>query len=449
MKKRSRLILFVWLFLITIPNGHASELNWVAHWIGEEKREQLVREVAKEFRFIYPDVDLNIEFSKTLANEGKNFKWKSAYQIVEMINSGDITADVVYLDNFVYSHVAELLNDPYWGEKHLVDVSDLPWFRESQKDFILSSPYYREQTGGLLVGPYIEGFFTFLWQNQETARKVGIEIKDRHMTLDDFFSYAKQLADYNQRHNTSIPFIKLCSWNRLEILFEYLFKSLCEDPYFAVEAKYHPKKERLFLETLLVFEKLSNYQPVLNADHENLKWDEWIRQYLDGDGLFIVAGSYMYNHFLGIYPEKYEKAIPVEPPIIKYSNGIIGDFITTFAVMKKSPNKDAGLNLLKLWSEPKIADRWVVYTKNPTGLRGHLETPASDTVNDVYNRYILDMTRNYSHLPMRYFRALTYIFGENNPVSANELRTHLAEILLGKMTAREYYQDVMKRFRNQ
>ena len=169
MKKRSRLILFVWLFLITIPNGHASELALLRRTGGRDPYRRSghsprhpgkpAREYrhgvsflnhvlsasnqTQEFRFIYPDVDLNIEFSKTLANEGKNFKWKSAYQIVEMINSGDITADVVYLDNFVYSHVAELLNDPYWGEKHLVDVSDLPWFRESQKDFILSSPYRR------------------------------------------------------------------------------------------------------------------------------------------------------------------------------------------------------------------------------------------------------------------------------------------------------------------
>ena len=449
MKKHSRLILVVFFLINLVSNSHGSELNWVAHWKGEEGREQLVMEVAREFRFIYPDIDLNIEFSKTLPNAGKNFKWKSAYQIAEMINSGEITTDVIYLDAIVYAHVTDLLGDPHWGEKHLLDVSDQPWFQQSHKPFILSSPYYREQAGGLLVGPYIEGFFTFLWQNQETARKIGIEIKDRRMTLDDFLSYAQSLAEYNQEHNTSIPFIKMCSWNRLDILFEYLFRSLSGDPYLAIEAKYHPEKERFFLETLLAFEKLSAYQPVLNSDYDNLKWDTWIREFLDGTGLFIVAGSYMYSHFLGIYPEKYENAIPVEPPIIKYSNGIVGDFIPTFAIMKKSPNKEAALNLLKLWSEPKIADRWVAYTKNPTGLRGNLQAPASEAGADVYNRYILDMTRDYGHLPMRYYSAPTYIFGEKNPVSPNELRANLAQILLGKLTAREYYDDVMKRFRNQ
>ena len=148
MKKLSRLVLFALFFVNLVSNGHGSELNWVAHWLGEEGREQLVWEVAKEFRFLYPDIDLNMEFVKTLPNEGINFKWKSAFNIFEMINSGDITTDVVYLDAIVYSHVAELLNDPDWGEKHLLDVSDQSWFQKSQKDFILSSPYYREQTGG-------------------------------------------------------------------------------------------------------------------------------------------------------------------------------------------------------------------------------------------------------------------------------------------------------------
>lgn len=444
---RSCLILFVWLLVSAASGGHGSELNWVAHWIGEEKREQLVMEVAKEFRFLYPDINLRVEFAKTLPNQGKNYKWKSAYRIAEMINTGDITADVVFLDTIVYAHVAELVNDPHWGEKHLVDVSDLEWFRQGHKELILSSPYYRGQTGGILVGPYIEGFFTCLWQNQEVAERAGIVVKERNMSLDDFLSYAKRLVDYNAKNNTSIPFIKLCSWNRLEILFEYLFKSLCKDPYFAIEEKYHPEKERLFLETLLVFEKLSSYQPMINPDHFDLTIDNWIRDYLDGDGLFIVAGSYMHSHFLGTYPEKYTNALPVEPPVIKYSNGLIGDFIPIFAVMKDSPNKEAAMNLLKLWSEPKIAEKWVAYTKNPTGLKGHLQLPAAEKSDDVYSRYILDMTSKYSHLPMRYYRALTYIFGDKNPVSPNELRASLAQILRGKMTAREYYDEVMRRFR--
>ena len=63
MKKLYHLTIFV-LFLINLASmSHGSELNWVAHWLGEEKREQLVMEVAKEFQFLYPDIKLNIEFT--------------------------------------------------------------------------------------------------------------------------------------------------------------------------------------------------------------------------------------------------------------------------------------------------------------------------------------------------------------------------------------------------
>ena len=46
---------------------------------------------------------------------------------------------------------------------------------------------------------------------------------------------------------------------------------------------------------------------------------------------------------------------------------------------------------------------------------------------------------------MMYLRAPTYIFGDRNPVSITELRGKLIEILLGDLTAKEYYDDVMAR----
>ena len=447
--KKIRLIPFL-LWLITLSaSGFAAEINWVAHWLDEAGREELVHEVAREFRFLNPDITLNIEFAKTLENEGNNFKWKSAYRIADMVKTGEITADVVFLDPLVYNHTTELLNDPHWGKKHLLDVSGMKWFQKSQKEFILNSPYYKNQTGGIFVGPFIEGFYTCLWMNTAVAEATGIKVKERAMSIDDFFSYAQQLSNYNKQNNTSIPFIKVACWNRIDILFEYLFKTLCDDPYFAIEEKYDRKKEQLFYKTLLVFEKLSKYQSVTNADYESLSIDQWIHEYLDGDGLFIVAGTYIHSQFSGIYPEKYADAQPVELPYINHPNGLVGDYIPVYAVMKNSPNKDAALKLLQLWSEPKIADKWVAYTKNPTGIRGNLVLPASDTADDVYEDFVFDMNARYSHLPMRYIRSPTYIFGDKNPVKPNELRESLMQILLGTMTAREYYEDVLERFRKQ
>ncbi|MEN8198977.1 MAG: hypothetical protein ABFR63_02780 [Thermodesulfobacteriota bacterium] len=429
-----------------LAENHA-KLNWIGHWKDEDKREQLVMEIRKEFEFLYPKVDVNLTFGKDLDAPGKNRKWKHANTIAQMIKSGNIIWDVIFLDFVVYNHVAELLGDPDWGKKHILDVSDMMWFRQSQKDFIVNTSHYREQTGGLLVGPYIEGFITCLWYNQEVARKTGIQVKERKMTASEFISYARQLADYNKKNNTSIPFINLCVWNRLEILFEYLYKSLCPDPQFAIEQSYSQAKEKLFLETLLIFEELARYQPLLNADYKTLEHDQWKHQFLDGGGLFIVAGTYMYSHFLGIDPVKFKNIIPIIPPFINRENGLVGAYLPTFAVMKNSHEREAAINLLKLWSRPRMAEKWIHYTKNPTGLKGHLHGLTSKNMgDDVYTRFIMDMTEQYSNMPMRYYRALTYIFGENNVVTPNELRSKLAMILAGKLTARQYYDDVTRRF---
>ncbi|MEN8188420.1 MAG: ABC transporter substrate-binding protein [Thermodesulfobacteriota bacterium] len=436
------------LSLIISTNGFAAndKLNWIGHWKGEDKREQLVMEIKKEFEFLNPDVDVNFTFGKDLDAPGRNRKWKAANNIAQMIKSGNITWDVVFLDYVVYNHVAEIIGDPDWGSKHLLDVSNEPWFQKSQKDFILNTPYYRDQIGGLLVGPYIEGFITCLWYNRKVAGQTGIQVKERKMTAEDFISYARELSDYNKKNNTSIPLIKLCVWNRLEVLFEYLYKSLCPDPQYAIDQSYSPEKAELFLKTLNVFEELAKYPLVLNADYETLAHDKWHRQYLNGDGLFIVAGTYMYSHFYGMDPVKFKDLIPVEPPVINKMNGLVGDYVTTFAVMKNSKNRKAAINLLKLWSEPRLAEKWISYTKNPTALKQHLNSPFSETMgDDVYNKFIMDMSVEYSDMPIRYIRALTYIFGEKNPVTPNELRTKLALIMTGKLTARQYYDDVMQR----
>jgi len=101
------------------------------------------------------------------------------------------------------------------------------------------------------------------------------------------------------------------------------------------------------------------------------------------------------------------------------------------------------INLLKLWSEPKIGEKWVNYTRNPTGIRGHLSDAAGFAADsDPYSAFIHDMSKKYAHLPTRNFRRPTLIFGKDSPVSANAFRRSLTRILEGKLTAREYYSNI-------
>jgi hypothetical protein len=97
-------------------------------------------------------------------------------------------------------------------------------------------------------------------------------------------------------------------------------------------------------------------------------------------GKFRLSFSSMHSHVLRIDPVKTKKIIPVESPYAGRKNGLVGDYIPTFAVRRKSPNKEAAFNLFLIWSKPKIAEKWVSYTKNLTGLKGHLESPVPDTI---------------------------------------------------------------------
>lgn len=453
MNNRSLLIfLFILssVFFHSMTCAQTTQLNWIGHWKGQDKRGDLVEEVKKEFEFLYPDVRVNFIFNRDLAAEGDNYKWKTAYTIVEMIRTGKIKWDVIFLDIIVYNYVAELLNDPLWGGKHLVDFSTVQGFTQTQKDFIINDPFYRNQTGGLFVGPHIEGYFFFFCLNKNLAEKASLDIREKNMKVEDLLTYARQLSEYNKKNNTSTPLIRLGAWNRIESLFLNIFRSHFDNPKVAIEQSFSKEKEIAFLDTLLLFEELSQYQPIINTNWKTVNWDDFQQGFLEGKGLLITGGSFMYNNFKSAGPEKFNLVGPAEYPVVNKSQGLVGNYTPVFAVMKNSPNKKAAIDLMMLWSEPKVAEKWVGYTRNPTGIKGHLLEPVFKNMNDdVFSQFVTDMTEQYTNLPMRYYQQPVYVFGKDTPVTASEFRENLVLILEGKQTAINYFNDVMKRYKTQ
>jgi len=424
-------------------------LNWIGHWKGEDKREDLVREVKKEYEFLHPEVKINLVYNKDIEGPETGYKQRTAGVIARMIETGDIEWDVIFLDVAIYEQVSERLGDPLWVRKHVVDFSRVPGFLDSQKDFIVSDPRYKDKLGGVFTGPFIENYLMNLWYNMAVAGRVGLEVRERDMTFEDLSGYAEKLHKYNQKHGTSITLIKLSSWNRLDYLFENLFKSLFDDFPAAVEMRLSEKKEKAFLKTLLAFERLAQFQPVLNEGWRDLSSNDYKRDFLfNDDALFYVGGSFMYSQFRGLDVEKSKAMRPVENPILGKPQGLIGDFSPTFAVMKNSRNKDRAVDFVMTWAQPKNAEKWVRYTKNLTGIKGNLSraiTEEVDVYDDVYGKFIMEMEKKYEGVPMMYMRAPTYVFGEKNPVTTTELREKLAQILEGNLKARNYYKDVMTR----
>ena len=121
-------------------NGTKTPLNFMGHWLTEDTRETLVRETVREFSVQNPDIDVNLKFHQEIL--GVRSKEETAKLIVKMIKTNNISWDIVWMDDHIYQLVAEGLNDTDWGRKNLVDFTDIPGFRETQKPFIFSDPSY-------------------------------------------------------------------------------------------------------------------------------------------------------------------------------------------------------------------------------------------------------------------------------------------------------------------
>lgn len=363
-----------------------------------------------------------------------------------MIETGKTDWDIVFLDIAVCEYISEKFGNTTWLRDNFVDFKKVPGFLNSQKEVITGDSFYAGRFGGIYPGPFIEGYVQNVWINLAVAEKIGISVKEQEMTFADFVGYAKALAEYNRQQGTTMSFLSISSFNRLDMFFENWFKSLFDSYEAAVEEVYSEQKAVAFLRTLQAFEELSQYQPLLNSGWAELSMADFARRFLyDDNSLFLVAGSYMYNHFRGINPQQLEEKVrPVEIPPLGQQNGLIGEFTPVFAVMKNSRNAAIAIDFLMSWASSANAEKWVRYTKNPTGIRGNLAD--SDIVRGVvFEKFVIDLQNKYQDKPMRYLRTPTYVFGLDNPVPVSDLRQKLAMILAGELTARQYYDEVMAR----
>ncbi|HEY5998695.1 MAG TPA: hypothetical protein VI078_05260 [bacterium] len=424
-------------------------LNWITHWKGEDLRERLVHEIRRDFEFLHPEVSVNMVFDADLPGNDPDHKRRAAQAILDMVRTGKIDWDVVYLDVGVYEFVAAQLKDPRWAARHLVDFTGVPGFLSSEEDFIVNDSRYKERMGGIFTGPYTESYFYSLWYNTEVAKKTGVPVKERGMSFDDLVGCARLLQRYNREHGTAITLFKLSAGNRLDCLFEGMFRSQFESFAEGVAPVFTKAKAQALLATLQAFERLAPYQPAVNAGWRDLPIEAWRRDMIvDDDALFMVSGTFMYSHFRGVDVSRAERMHPAESPALGPAKVLVGDYTPQFAVMKDSPHRDVAVEFLMSWATPKNAERWVRYTKNLTGVKGYLSDATSrqvDAFGDVYERFLIDMQQKYRGTPVVNLRSPTYVFGERSPITVVELREKLAQILEGRLTAQQYYEDVLRR----
>ncbi len=413
-----------------------TKLNWIGHWLHEDKRETLVREVAQEFAFLNQNTEINLKFWREIGLSGKV---EAAKLIVKMLQSGRIEWDIVWLDDNIYALVADQLGDWQWGEKYLVDFGRVNGFTKTQKPFISNNPEYKKQTGNTLVGPHIEGYYYALYYNANVASKLGIKIQHQDMTFEHLLDCVEAVYRHNRRNSTNIgAFYESKDWTTLEILFQNLIKSEIEDFEQAKAEVGTARKQEALLKTFQAFEALGKYNPLISSHNENI-WFDTRQLVLEDKVLFYVGGTWMYSHWRGINKNEMTKIVPVELPVFQKVNHYLGGYIPTWAVPKNAPNRDQAIKLMLFWSRPKIAEKWVRYTKNPTGIQGNFSVAEIGT--DVFEKFQSEITAKFG-ANVHYSNYSGYIFGEQNKNLNEDLKTVIRNLLTGKVNATQAYKQI-------
>lgn len=415
------------------------KLNWMGHWLSDHDRENLVWEVARDFELLNPDININLKFPSQIM--GLRSREKTGKFIANMIKTGNIDWDIIWLDDFIYMRVAEELGDSQWGEKYLVNFEEVPGFKETQKSFIINDPVYREQTGGIIAGPYIEGYYYSIYYNRDLAEKISLQIKKNDMTFEDLLEYVKTVYKYNKKHNTNIAaFYESKDYITMELLFQNLFKSELKDFSKVKEETVSEQKNIALMKTFKAFEELGKYNPLIDSHSENI-WSKTEHLILEDKCLFYVNGIWMYNHWMSMDEEETKKMIPAELPVFQEVDYYLGGFIPTWAVLKNSPNKEEAIKLLMFWSRPRVAEKWVRYAKAPTGLVGHLSTSVLE--DDPFEQFQARITDKYGG-NVHYSTSAGYILGEENRLLQQDINKKLIQLLDGKITAKRAYEEIMK-----
>jgi hypothetical protein len=424
------------------PGAKSNTINWMGHWYKADKRYDLVREIKRDFSFRNQDTRVNLQFPEQIL--GTNDKVAVARLIAEMIRNRKIDWDIVWMDNHIYQFVAEELNDPLWGRKHLVNFEKIPGFIQSQKPFIIADPAYRNQTGGILVGPYIEGYYYALYYNRDLAKKIGIQPKPFGMSFEDLLGYVKAVARYNHNAKQKIPiFFDAYDLPSMEALFQNLVKSWLNDYGTTTTEQGSKQKLAAMYKGFQAFEQLGKYRPLIPSYASNA-WFLTRDVPLNDKALFYISGTWMYSRWRDIDIAKSAKMIPTELPVFMPVDYGLGGFITTWAVMKDSPQRKAAVRLVMSMSTPRVAEKWVQYTKTPTGVAGEFSKATMGS--DVYEVYQRTLSEKYGSRVQYSFNA-AYLLGKKNSLLQSVIVDLLWQLLEGKITADQAQNSILAKMR--
>jgi ABC-type glycerol-3-phosphate transport system substrate-binding protein len=334
--------------------------------------------------------------------------------------------------------IGRYINDPGWMKKYLVDFSEIPEFVNSTKPELLTESV-KAQYGGIIPGPFIDGYNWTMWCNMEVAKKVGIEVKQYEMTFEDFVSYVKAVYEYNQTHSESIiPIFESGDFSTSHTIAEELFFSEIGNYDEVMNNQYSEKKINAWKKTLHDMERLSKYN-VIPKDWKNNKWFSNLNTPLEGKCLFFINGSWMYNIWLKNDSSGLRKMLPCELPVYKPSPMCFGGYNVTWVVPKNAPHREQAIRFLLYMNSENFGEKWARNTKSPTGIR--LNQNKMDFIMDRFEKFQSDMDKKYSEHKTILFDNSGFCFGKQNENISNLS----VEVLSGELSAEDAINTIQKK----
>jgi spermidine/putrescine-binding protein len=264
------------------------------------------------------------------------------------------------------------------------------------------------------------------------------------MTFKDLLGHVKAAANYNQNTNDPIPiFFDAYDLPTMEALFQNLVKSWLADYTLSTTEQRSQQKLEAMYKGFQAFEKLGKYKPLIPTYATNA-WFLTRGLPLNDQVLFYISGTWMYSRWRDIDIAKSAKMVPTELPVFKPVDYGLGGVITTWAVMKDSPHRDAAVHLIMSMSTPRVAEKWVQYTKTPTGIAGDFSKATMGS--DVYEIYQRNLSEKYGSRVQYSFNA-AYLLGKNNSLLQKDIVDVLWKLLDGKMTADQAQHSILTKMR--
>lgn len=406
-----------------------TEIKFLGTWKGEGGREKFIKSFVREYNFENQETNVVLSFPDEILKKygGDEVKEKESMWIKEQLYAEQSEYDIVLIYN-----QPELINDePGWAAKYLVDFSKIEEFRNNTKSELLSDSI-KKIWGGIIPGPFVEGYYFALWCNIDVAKKVGVEVKQFGMTFNDFFGYIKAVSEYNEKHQNEYIYPILDSgndWKTLPLLFNQLYMSHLNNDDLFFHGSFSEHKLEAWHKALKDLERLQPYYP-LSKNWDTISWGNTIYQPLEGKCLFYSNGSWMYNRWQLNDEEKLKNMMPVEYPVVNPVNFFIGGYNIFWAVPKNAPHKEEAIKFLLALNKAKYAEKWVRYTKCPTGIKGKLASVSLG----------VDKFEDFTYNIINKYKGRLYITGDSRHIFDNEHiwdETYGYDVLNGKMSADE------------